>query len=432
MNVTTARLETSIEDHIPGPDISIRWLDERRHSTIHLEHTAPLGPLGTHTYAAEDLLAIAITAYCADRSIVREDQPDAWTRYIEIDVPVHDPDRWNQYSLSRVLSFLTGDYWQVKLRQGRPCPQMHAPHMMSLSTAPVTLFSGGVDSLTGALELAKSSGSTLLVSYFGDGPTGSLQQVLAQQVGGIGQHYSFRVLDVSADYWPGWPGFVDSTMRSRSLLFIALGLLVARTHDADRLQMPENGYIALNVPLHAGRIGSLSTRTAHPQFVGDLNRTITAAGMGAHVVNPLLDMTKGEVAERLEALAPHLAAKTISCAHPTAGRWDGQTFRNCGYCYPCLIRRAGFHRARADRTDYWIDPFTDVSFYWDGKKPQDIRSVARFLLDPPSIGDIMATGRLGSFETAQRLYGMHQRGFAELVDLFESRASDAVLERLGL
>lgn len=417
---------------MPGPDISIRWFDERRHSTIRLEHIAPLGPLGTHTHTAEDLLAIAITAYCADRSVIREDQPDAWTRHIEIDVPVHDPDRWDQYSLGRVLSFLTGDYWYVKLRQGRPCPQVHTTYKRLLSAASVTLFSGGVDSLTGALDLAQLSESILLVSYFGDNPTGRLQQTLARRIDGIEQHFGFRVAAISAGPLPGWPGFIDSTMRSRSLLFVALGLLVARTHDADRLQMPENGYIALNVPLHAGRIGSLSTRTAHPQFVDDLNRTIAAAGMGAHVVNPLLDMTKGEVAERLEALAPHLAATTISCAHPTAGRWDSQTFRNCGYCYPCLIRRAGFHRAGADHTDYWIDPLSDISFYRDGKKPRDIRSVARFLVDPPSMGDVTATGRLGSFETAQRLYRMHERGVAELTDLFESRASDAVLKRLGL
>lgn len=432
MSVTTARLETSIEDHMPGPDISIRWLDDRRHSTIRLEHAVPLGPQGTHTHAAEDLLAIAIAAYCTDRSIIREDQPDAWTRHIELDVPVHDPGRWGQDALGRILSHLTGDYWHIKLRQGQPCPQMHTSDMRSLSSAPATLFSGGVDSLAGALELAKSSGSTLLISYFGDGPTGKLQQRLVPEVGGVAQHYSFRVIGQPADSWSGWPGFIDSTMRSRSLLFIALGLLVARTHDADRLQMPENGYIALNVPLHAGRIGSLSTRTAHPQFVGDLNQTIAAAGMGAHVVNPFVEMTKGEVAGRLAALAPHLAATTISCAHPTASRWDGQTFRNCGYCYPCLIRRAGFHRVGTDQTDYWIDPFTDVSFYWDGKKPQDIRSMARFLLDPPTIGDVMATGRLGSFDAAQRLYRMHERGVAELNDLFQSRASRAILDRLGL
>ena len=432
MTAATARLETSLGSHSPGSDILIRWLDARRHSTIRLDQPVPLGPLGAHTHAAEDLLAIAITAYCADRSITREKQSDAWTRQIEIDVPVHDPGRWDRDLLERVLSFLTGDYWHIRLRPGQPTPHLHTTVNEALFPAAATLFSGGVDSLTGALKLAESAGSTVLISYFGDGPTGGLQQRLAQSVRGSLRHYRFRVADLSTTPSSSWPRFIDSTMRSRSLLFIALGLLVARTHHIEQLQMPENGYLALNVPLHAGRIGSLSTRTAHPQFVNDLNHTITSAGLGANVSNPFLTMTKGDVTSQLLALAPNLAPLTISRAHPTAARWDGQEFRNCGYCYPCLIRQAGFHYAGIDHTNYSTDPFTDISFYWDGKKPRDIRSVARFLLESPSLGDIMATGRLGTFKSACDLYEMHKRGVMELSELLGSRCSDAVLRRLGI
>ena len=432
MTATLARLETSTDDRAPGTDILIRWLEGRHQSTIRLDHHTRLGPLGTHTEAAEDLLAIAVTAYCADRSIVREAQADAWTRHIEIDVPVRNPDRWDLDSLKGVLSFLTGDYWSIRLRQGQPNPGLHATTLLTESADSVTLFSGGVDSLAGALELSESAQSTLLVSYFGDGTSGRMQQHLARELGSAQLHYGFRISASSAGAFADWPGFVDSTMRSRSLLFIALGLLVARTHLVDQLQMAENGYIALNVPLHSGRIGSLSTRTAHPQFVNGLNETITTAGLGASIVNPYLLMTKGEVTERLDALAPDLAPRTISCARPTAARWAGQGFSNCGYCYPCIIRQAGFHHAGDDRTHYWIDPFSDVSFYWDGVRPRDIRSIARFLLEPASLGDVMATGRLGTFEMAQELHRMHERGATELNDLLLDRASDAVLDELGL
>ena len=432
MTRTLARLETSTDDHAPGPDILIRWLEARQQSTIHLEHQMPLGPFGKHTEAAEDLFAIAVTAYCADRSILREAQADAWTRHIEIDVPVSDPDRLDQDSLEGVLSFLTGDYWSIRLRPGQPNPGLSATSLLTQPADSVTLFSGGVDSLAGALELLELAESTLLVSYFGDGSTGRLQQFLARDLGSADQHYRFRVVGSSAGAFTDWPGFVDSTMRSRSLLFIALGLLVARTHLVDQLQMAENGYIALNVPLHAGRVGSLSTRTAHPQFVNGLNETIAAADLGANIVNPYLLMTKGEVTERLDALAPDLAPLTISCARPTAARWTGRGFRNCGYCYPCIIRRAGFHHAGNDQTHYWIDPFTDVGFYWDGVRPRDIRSVARFLLEPASLGDVMATGKLGTFDMAQELHRMHERGATELNDLFSDRASNAVLDELGL
>jgi hypothetical protein len=51
----------------------------------------------------------------------------------------------------------------------------------------------------------------------------------------------------------------------------------------------------------------------------------------------------------------------MSCAAPTKGRWQGLSTQHCGYCLPCLIRRAalvkGFGRG-ADPTVYTIDDLT--------------------------------------------------------------------------
>ena len=272
-----------------------------------------------------------------------------------------------------------------------------------------------------------------LASYFGDSPSSGVQSQLAAELGGDRLHCQFRLQTTTRTRGSvGWPGFIDSTMRSRSFLFVALGLLVARSQDADRLRMAENGYIAVNVPLHLGRIGSLSTRTAHPQFVGGLNQVLAAADLGAKIENPYLLMTKGEVAKRLMDLAPRLAWRTISCARPTAGRWQHRTFGNCGYCYPCIIRQAGFHHAGGDQTVYSADPFADIGFYARSEPSSDARSVARFLVEPIKLGDVLATGRLGSFALAQELHEMCQRGFGELGSLFEQRATRKVKGELGL
>ena len=74
-------------------------------------------------------------------------------------------------------------------------------------------------------------------------------------------------------------------------------------------------------------------------------------------------MTKGEVTECLMRHASHVAWSTISCSHPSAGRWRREPFGNCGYCYPCIIRQAGFHRFGNDETTYSVDPFSDIKFY---------------------------------------------------------------------
>ena len=426
------RLETSMDDLEPRAPVSIRWLDNGRLSTIRLTQSSGLNQLGVHTEAAEDLLAIAITVYCADRSIVREDQADGWTRHITVEVPVRKPDRWDKDYLQKTLSFLTGDHWSIELRRGQPNPGLRTTDRALIPADSVALFSGGVDSLAGVCDAIQSGESVALASYFGDSSSSRVQSQLAAELGGHCLHCQFRLESMNIGGSDEWPGFIDPTMRSRSFLFLALGLLVARSQDADRLQMSENGYIAVNVPLHQGRIGSLSTRTAHPQFVDSLNHVLADADLGTKIENPYLLMTKGEVSERLMDLAPHLAWRTISCARPTAGRWQNKTFGNCGYCYPCIIRQAGFHHAGSDQTVYSEDPFTDLDFYTRSEPSSDVRSVARFLVEPIELGDIQATGRIGSFELAQDLHEMCQRGIGELDSLFAQRATQKVKRVLGL
>ena len=136
--------------------------------------------------------------------------------------------------------------------------------------------------------------------------------------------------------------------------------------------------------------------------------------------------------ERLLQTLPQLAARTISCAHPI-GRWHGDGFRNCGYCYPCIIRQAGFHHTGSDPTAYGTDPFTDPDFYTNHPDASsDIRSVARFLLEPVRLGDLFATGPIGNYATALALHDMRVRGVAELTRLFRTRLSPLIQNLLGL
>ena len=431
MSEPLVRLETSADEYSYGSAIPIRWLDDRAKSSIYLTQHGPLGRLGAHTEAAEDLLAVAVAVYCADRFIARADQADAWTRHIQLDVPVRRPDRWDNDLLQEAVSFLTGDHWRIKLRVGQPHPGLRTTDVALASGDSAALFSGGVDSLAWAFETRRVESMTL-VSYCNEGPTAHRQDQLIAELGVDRRHCRFRIQRTKTDGSDGLPDYRDRTTRSRSLLFLALGLLAARTHGAERLQMAENGFIAVNVPLHDGRIGSLSTRSAHPQFVDSLNRLIADAGLGAQVENPYLLMTKGDVAERLVEHSPDAAWATISCAHPAAGRWRRLSFGNCGYCYPCIIRQAGFHRNGGDQTVYCEDPFTDISLYDKTAQSCDARAVARFLLDPIQFGDILATGRVGIFEMAQQLHRMCTRGAEELRSLFEERSTPAVKKRLGL
>ena len=53
-------------------------------------------------------------------------------------------------------------------------------------------------------------------------------------------------------------------------------------------------------------------------------------------------------------LLQSLIPSSMSCASPTKGRWKGLATEHCGFCLPCLIRRAAL-ASTGDPTDYTLD-----------------------------------------------------------------------------
>jgi hypothetical protein len=136
----------------------------------------------------------------------------------------------------------------------------------------------------------------------------------------------------------------ENTARSRSLLFLTLGVVSANLLTEDTaVCVPENGLISLNVPMTATRAGSLSTRTTHVYFLGLFQEAMAGLGLRHVLRTPYRFRTKGEMLR--EAANPELMKRltplTMSCAHPENVRWAGGTpGTHCGHCLPCLVRRA--------------------------------------------------------------------------------------------
>ncbi len=303
-----------------------------------------------------DLLIVAALVHAADTRISRAEQSqDSWTREIRLVVPVSNPDRWQAAArtLTRTLDFLTGDRWTVGFRR-RP------ERFCSLTTSPATLlpppfdtvslFSGGLDSLIGAIDLLESGRTPLLISHAGEGATSDAQNAL---FGKLKQNYSGSSFD-RLRVWMAFPdGLVkdvssESTTRGRSFLFFALGVFAGTGLGSNFvLRVPENGLIALNVPLDPLRLGSNSTRTTHPFYIARWNDLLVELGIGGRVENPYWDKTKGEMAAECAngLLLETVAADSLSCSSPSKARWQGHGIEHCGYCLPCLIRRAALDAA---------------------------------------------------------------------------------------
>jgi len=330
--------------------------DSSKHSLASRSLMDTVRDLGVYVDGdAIDLLTIATAVTAADTFELRDKAPNAWARQIHLHVPVSDENMWNFLAseLSSILNFLTGDQWEftfVKTKMRMPKPKKSdkakakARSLKGLNA--VCLFSGGLDSAVGAIDIlnGKSDYKPLLVShaYRGDGAKQEeIKTLLTPPFGELSYSISPHLLDRLKDK-------TDVTMRGRSFNFLAmsvLGISALRSanndSDISTIIIPENGYISLNPPLTRRRIGSHSTRTTHPHFLSRLEALLEDAGFHVKFVNPYQFKTKGEmIAECTDRKAIEKAIPlSVSCSH-----WHREN-KQCGHCVPCIIRRASVHHA---------------------------------------------------------------------------------------
>ena len=320
-----------------------------------------------------DVLVLATHVHAADTRISRtSESQDGWTREIRLVVPVSDPNRWTAAAPTfvRLLNFVTGDLWTLSFRaRPRRFAAVAPPRPARLTGPPfeeLALFSGGLDSLIGAIDALESGRTPLLISHAGEGATSDAQFTIFDALKAHYRGWAFDRLRL----WMAFPnGFIsgsasEKTARGRSFLFFALGVFAGSGLDgAVTLKVPENGLIAINVPLDTLRLGALSTRTTHPFYIARWNDALTTLGVNVRIENPYWDKTKGEMVSGCAngALLRSLTPSSLSCASPVKGRWQGLGIQHCGYCLPCLIRRAALLtglRPDPDPTVYTIDDLT--------------------------------------------------------------------------
>lgn len=341
---------------------------------------------------ALDLMFLAIAVYIADTRINRQmHAQDGWTREIDLYLPVAKLDFWNSNVvdiIQKALRFLTGDIWRVYFRS-RPRGRSRLVNMAgSLPFSKpdcVSLFSGGLDSFIGAVDLIENGRIPLLVGHYYSGsdsqPQGRTFDML-KSVYDI-KNYQRQQVFSGADPNDLVDGGGEKTQRSRSFLFLGIGSLFADAVEGNcntSLYVPENGLISLNVPLDPLRVGALSTRTTHVFFMTLLQDLLDELGLKVKLESPYKFITKGEMiatCSNIEIIKKN-GGDTMSCSSPNKYRWNlGKTDIHCGHCVPCIIRRAAFYKALGhDPTSYVLieHDMRNRSLDSDAAEGKDIRS----------------------------------------------------------
>lgn len=340
---------------------------------------APFGPrlgrLGPVPTPNVDLVRLAVAVLAADRSTVRKVGRANWSRRdFSLKVPVSDPGAWSAITdeLVPLLAFLTGDTWQLEFVLGRPPKEKVAEPDVDI--ARVVLLSGGADSACGALFSRHEvpDANQVFVSHLGATMMAPFQRRVAAAVadlipGGELHHKQLGVRRRRRQI-DGVAYRSESSSRSRSLLFLSLGLAVAAIHGVELL-VPENGFASLNPPLGPERRGSLSTRTTQPYFLATLPAVLAKAGVHATLRNPCERMTKAEMFTQAASLVGNARASTFlsdthSCAHTGHRAYGIPISTQCGVCFGCLVRRAAFRASGlTDTTDYLAPTTPDLSNY---------------------------------------------------------------------
>lgn len=321
-----------------------------------------------------DFLEIASYVFSADCATPRgtkwsdDDSTEPWGRDLAFIIPVREPEFWAEPNvkglIEEVLRFLSNDRYSftfVPLKRDRAIkPYFKYGDLRNwpfYNPERVLMFSGGLDSLAGAVETAAGGGKLVLVSHRPVSTVDSRQKKLFAELQKQFPHQLIRI--------PVWINKKESlgrepTQRTRSFLYSALGAVVAQSVQAGGVRFYENGIVSLNLPIANEALRARATRTTHPvalHLLSSLCAAITERDFA--VDNPYLVKTKTDVVATLSThQAAHLISHTCSCAHLM---FKSRTQQHCGCCSQCIDRRfavtaAGLLAYDSDK-DYVSDVF---------------------------------------------------------------------------
>jgi hypothetical protein len=364
-----------------------------------------------------DLLELAAYVYCADGMVRRggitmTQMGRDWRRKFRFVIPVRLPELWSseniRQALVETLGFLSDDFYQFEFQSLRH-PSGFQSYLDLSGGEPhgflpdeVVLFSGGLDSLAGAIEeLIGNERCVALVSHRSAPKIAAYQTELVEALRKrVGPNRLLHVpVLVNKDRAIG----NEFTQRSRSFLYAALGFVVARIFGQSHIRFFENGVVSLNLPLTPHLLGSRASRTTHPQGISGFSKLFSALVREPFAVqNPFMWRTKSEVVRTIaHSGCAKLISQTVSC---TRVRDMTRLHTHCGFCSQCVDRRFAVLAAGLEAHD--SEAMYKVELLTGALPPGEARTMAesyvRMASEIELMNDIAFFGRFGEASRAVR------------------------------
>ncbi len=366
-----------------------------------------------------DFTTIALAVAAADNSLTRKNSADGWTRQIGLTIHLCNPSVWEpvKQQLEKTLRFLTGDFWSLTFKgDGVNPPKVKIQKQFDCNC--VSLLSGGIDSLVGAIDLVADNHKPIFISQVvrGDAVT---QREYAGRIRTKSPHFQW-----SHNIQPP-RGESEGSTRGRSIIFFAFAALAASAIESQpgyptKIYVPENGFISLNIPLNPGRMGSFSTKTTHPVYLKGIQSIWNEVGINLDLIMPYQFKTKGEVLAECknQQLLKELVFHSVSC-----GKYRVYKMQHCGRCVPCLVRRAAFqYWGEADQTSggYYSEHLERITH----GNPDDVGAVANAcIVGEQSGAPRLISGNLSfaNHQSRRNFEGVFSRGLNEVKEFLRGK-----------
>jgi len=309
-----------------------------------------------------DLLEISGYVLCADRHSFRGSRNaveyHSWSRDFEYFIKVRDHEFWKseevKRSLSESLTWITGDRsHSFNFLPGHSTAKTNIFDSSRFSLpvkgdASVVLFSGGLDSLAGVVELLESTkGPVWLISHKSGNPsTGRTQKRLIEA---LGARYPNRVNHRVLECHLHGVRAPEESQRTRAFVYCSMGFAMATALKLSAFYLYENGMTSLNFSKRGAMQNARASRTAHPKTIRLLRELLClVAGKSFDIRTPFAFKTKTEVVEALKEKRSDLINSAVSCS---------KTYKelgiatHCGQCSQCTDRRFAVFAAECDDSD---------------------------------------------------------------------------------
>lgn len=391
--------------------------------------------------AALDLLDVAAAVFYSDGRIsrggrARSEMGAAWHRRLRLTIPVRRQKLWGRtdvtQALTEVVGFLTGDQFEFRfikndtLQMGLGFLDLE-PDEAAFRANDVIMFSGGLDSFAGALEtLETGSGNVILVSHQSAPKVATRQKDLAQY---LVRRFPGRIRHIMVPANRTGEESRDTTQRSRSFLFAAIGAAIATTFGAHSVSFFENGIVSHNLPVSPQIVGTMASRTTHPLALARLQDLINLVlPESLRISNPYEWMTKTDVVGRVSRYsAEEMVAHAVSC---TRVRDQTTLHTHCGSCSQCLDRRFAILSAGLAEFDPSTRYETDVI---SGPRPPEAAILpvewTKHFLELSEMGDVGFLARFGTeLNRILDAYPLEDRAtvFARILALHQRQAKIVV------